>query len=326
VIHVSSVAACARILAAAGVFIGAAEYLAIRSEFRGSGIFSGRIHVLNFLRVPRHLKGLHRAIHSYGGAMAGHSVGMGLALLLFVPLDMRVYSLILLSLFLIQLQAFYQNGFGCDRSDQMLLLMVAALGVAYAFQLKGPGAWIALWFIAAQAVLSYATAGISKLISPVWRSGRSLILIFNTASYGSREVSRWLTRVPTLGFAGSWMVIIFECAMPLALVAPKRIMISMLVIAGVFHVGCAMTMGLNGFVWAFLSTFPVLYLCNVDRASAVSGVQGTHGDKLAVLAGGAFALAVVAAVLIRYYDLFGPFTGRDRHVECDLGPSSPRSL
>jgi hypothetical protein len=88
------------------VKFGAAEYLAFGSQFAGAGIFSETIHILNWINAPQPLKGLARAVFSCRAAIVGHSAQLGLALLLFVPLDMRVYSLILLILFLIQLQTF----------------------------------------------------------------------------------------------------------------------------------------------------------------------------------------------------------------------------
>jgi hypothetical protein len=304
VINVEVAVTYTRLLCAISLCIGTAEYLAIGSQFTGPGIFSDRIYPLNWIRGPRLLVGLYHAICSYRVTMIVHLVQLGLALLLFVPLQMRSYSLILLLLFFVQIHTFTQTGVGHDGSDHMLLVLMPALAVAYAFRLKGPAAWIALWFIVAQATLAYATSGISKLISPVWRSGRALQLIFNTACYGSDLVSRWLKRAPALAFVGSWTVIVFECTMPLTLVAPKNILITMLIVAGLFHFGCALTMGLNCFLWSFAATFPLLYFCNVNRTSALSGLEGTHGEKLAMLAGGAIALIVVASVLIRYYELF----------------------
>jgi hypothetical protein len=88
------------------------------------------------------------------------------------------------------------------------------------------------------------------------------------------------------------------------LIAPKNITIAILIVAALFHLGCALTMGLNCFLWAFASTFPLIYLCNVNRAAALSGLAGTHGEKVVLQVGGTFALAVVTTVLIRYYEMF----------------------
>ena len=301
-IDVRSAVACTRILVAISISIGAAEYLAISSQFAGFGIFSDRVYRLNWIHGPRVLVGFYRTIFSYRAVRVRHAIHLGLALLLFMNLGLRFYSLILAILFFNQLiTSFNQTGLGHDGSDHMLLVVTPALSVAYAFRLKGPEAWIALSFIVAQSALAYATSGISKLISPVWRSGRSLPLIFNTAGYGSSHVSALLARVPAFAIIGSWTVIVFECTMPLVLIAPRGIMISMLLFACLFHLGCALAMGLNCFFWSFASTFPLLYLCNVDRIYVVSELE--LGDKIGLLAGCAFALVVVGAVLGRYYDI-----------------------
>jgi hypothetical protein len=292
-----------RILAAIGICISAAEYLAIDAQFGGSGIFADRIHGLDWLRVPKPLKALVQAAFSHRAATVAHSVQLGIAWLLFLPLDMRLYSLILLVLFLIQVHAFSQSNYGHDGSDQMLLLVSGALALAYAFHLKGSSAWIGLWFIVVQSLLSYASSGVSKLISEVWRSGRSLALIFDTAAYGAPQVSKWLSKAPALAFFGSWSVIILECCMPFVLVVPRAVMVVMLSVACSFHLGCAVTMGLNCFFWAFVSTFPMLYLFNVNLGFALQALAGTPRERLATVTGGALAMLVVAIVMIQYYEL-----------------------
>jgi len=303
-IDVALAAACTRILTAVCICIGAAEYLAIRSQFTGSGIFSDDVHLLNWTRGPQLLVAVYRVMFSYHAAVIGHGARLGLALMLTLPLDMRLYAIILVALFLLQLHTVSLSAVGHDGSDQMMLVVMPALAVAYAFRLSGPCAWVALWFIAAEALLAYVTSGFSKLISPVWRSGRALQLIFNTACYGSPQVSEWLTMVPSMAFIGCWTVILLECCMPLVLILPLGVMVSMLAVAMLFHIGCAVTMGLNCFVWAFASTFPVIYVCNVDRSVALSGFRGINGESKELLLGGVFALVVVAIILIRYYEVF----------------------
>lgn len=304
---ISLAASWTRIFIAICTLIGSAEYLAIRSQFTGPGIFSDTIHLLQWTRGPRFLVTLYRIAYSHQIVMSGQIVRIVLALLLIAPLDMRTYSLVLLVLFAIQLQIYTQAGVGNDGSDQMLFVVTPSLAVAYGFSLNGPCAWIPLWFIVAQAVLAYETSGISKLVSPVWRSGRAIELIFNTAGYGSQKVSKLLARSPALALIGAWTVIIFECVFPFVLIAPKQIMILMLVVAVVFHVGCALTMGLNCFLWAFASTYSLLYLFNADRASALSGLTGAHNDKMALAIGSLVSFAIVAIIVIRYYELLPHF-------------------
>ena len=60
-----------------------------------------------------------------------------------------------------------------------------------------------------------------------------------------------------VALAASWLVITLECGFPAALVAPE-LAIALLTIAGTFHVGNALVLGLNRFVWAWLAAYPAL--------------------------------------------------------------------
>jgi hypothetical protein len=119
--------------------------------------------------------------------------------------------------------------------------------------------WAALSFIAAQAVLAYATSGIAKLISPVWRDGTGLAGILSTVDHGTPRVSLWLARHPTFSELASWSTIAFECAFVLVLVLPSPVGAAILVIGLLFHAGCAVLMGLNSFLWAFPATYTCVW-------------------------------------------------------------------
>jgi hypothetical protein len=61
-------------------------------------------------------------------------------------------------------------------------------------------------------------------------------------------------------------VVIFECAFPIVLVAPQPVTWLLLLIGLSFHLGCAITMGLN----SFLLVFPATYPCVVVIATSTS--------------------------------------------------------
>ena len=52
-----------------------------------------------------------------------------------------------------------------------------------------------------------------------------------------------------------------ECSVPLSLVVPLPVALSILGCAATFHVASAAEMGLNGFMWAFGSTYPAIIYC-----------------------------------------------------------------
>ena len=60
-----------------------------------------------------------------------------------------------------------------------------------------------------------------------------------------------------------WAVIVFELLFPLALVAPNSLMFSLFAIGAIFHLGNALVMGLNTFLWTFLAAYPAVWYCHV---------------------------------------------------------------
>ena len=144
---------------------------------------------------------------------------------------------------------------GGDGAEQMsdIVLICALLAV-----LPVPGddrITLAVVFITAQAVLSYFTAGVAKLVSPMWRGGRALPAILGTYSYGLAPVSRIMESRPAVGLVLGWSVIIFEVLFPLVLIAPPSVAVAALGVGLTFHLGCAVLMGLNSFVWPFPATY-----------------------------------------------------------------------
>ena len=51
-------------------------------------------------------------------------------------------------------------------------------------------------------------------------------------------------------------------AFPLVLVAPKKVALGLLGTGVTFHVGNAVFMGLNRFMWAFSGTYPAVAHCS----------------------------------------------------------------
>lgn len=116
----------------------------------------------------------------------------------------------------------------------------------------------AVFFVAAQLVLSYLTAGIAKLISPIWRSGQAVGLIMRTKTYGTPWLSRTVKQLHLSGPL-SWATILFEVVGPLSVLAGPKPTLLFLAAGMLFHISIAIAMGLNTFVWAFTATFPAVY-------------------------------------------------------------------
>ncbi len=139
-------------------------------------------------------------------------------------------------------------------SDKMLLLVVSCLALAHAVPGLGQ---IALAYLAVQLVLSYFVSGWVKLRSADWRAGDALADVFAFSAYPVSEGLRRLGDRAGLMRAGSWAVIGFEVAFPLALLS-QTTLIPALCIAAAFHLANALFFGLNRFLWAWIAAYPAL--------------------------------------------------------------------
>lgn len=147
--------------------------------------------------------------------------------------------------------------YGFDGSDQMQSVVWGGL-VAFHATDSLLVQHAAVFFVAAQLVLSYLTAGIAKLISPIWRSGQAVGLIMRTKTYGTPWLSRTVKQLHLSGPL-SWATILFEVVGPLSVLAGPKPTLLFLAAGMLFHISIAIAMGLNTFVWAFTATFPAVY-------------------------------------------------------------------
>lgn len=110
--------------------------------------------------------------------------------------------------------------------------------------------------IAGQLTLAYVTAGISKLTSPEWRSGQALVGIMSTYAYGHPTAARVVGSSGWIPRSLCWLVITAETAFPLALVASRPALITLLTVLLALHLANGALMGLNLFTWAFVAAYP----------------------------------------------------------------------
>ena len=187
-------------------------------------------------------------------AVATVQIGASLVVAATGPLSVvgRWVMLVALGASLVVRQRRVVGGDGAEQLSEIVLL-TASLAV-----LPSPGdarIQLAVVFIAAQLALSYVTAGIFKLVSPVWRSGEALPGILNTYGHGVAWASHAVGRLRWVGFAAGWLVMLFEVIFPIVFVAPSSLVAVLLAVGFAFHLGCAVLMGLNSFVWAFPATY-----------------------------------------------------------------------
>lgn len=146
-----------------------------------------------------------------------------------------------------------------EGSGQMMTIICAALTLSGLAPHDVLAQKAALWFLALQACLAYLIAGLAKYNVPAWRNGSFLRDILRTRSYGNVTLSKLMDA----GRARlcSALVIGFECAFPLVLLAGKPWAAVFLLAGVVFHAINAFVLGLNVFFWAFVATYPAIWFC-----------------------------------------------------------------
>jgi hypothetical protein len=237
-------------LVAVGLAITGIELIADRRAFAPGGPFGTRVFAaLRGARPPRLLAGP-RAVTTVATVQV-------LAAIVLVALGPLVaagrWSLVVVGVTTTLVRR--RRIIGGDGAEQMSDIVIISAILAL---LPWPGdtrVTLAVAFIAAQGVLSYFVAGVAKLVSPVWRSGEALPAIVGTYNHGLTSVSHLLERRPVLGLVLGWTVILFEVLFPVVLFAPTSVTLAALGTGVIFHVGCALLMGLNSFVWPFPATY-----------------------------------------------------------------------
>lgn len=161
--------------------------------------------------------------------------------------------------------------YGGDGAEQMSILAMASIAAA---RIMPGGTRPALVFIASQSLLSYAVAGVAKIMSPMWMEGTAVRDVFRTRMFGAKSVFEMLKDRPRLCLLLSRSTAILELLAPLMLVLPKSAQQAYLVGLGLFHVGTAGVMGLNRFPLAFVGTYPtILWLADRIRSKRTAGIR-----------------------------------------------------
>lgn len=163
-----------------------------------------------------------------------------------------------------------RNRLAGDGSDSMSFITMSATAMADLFPADVGVREACLRFVAFQALLSYATSGAVKVVSPEWRSGAALGGVLRTRSFGDIRLHRLLAAHPRLKRALSWAVIVAELCFPLIVFFPPSLARATLLAGATFHVANARFMGLNRFVWAFAGTYP-----GVAHVTAAAGRPAT---------------------------------------------------
>lgn len=149
---------------------------------------------------------------------------------------------------------------GFTGADRMRLVVLGALWLRELAPDSNLSTQACLWFIALQCCLSYARPGLTKLTSAAWLSGNVLRETACHHLFGHRGLAAFLDCHPANARYLAWSVMLLQVTFPLALVDQRICLVYLLCMLS-FHIGTAILMGFNNFVWSWASTYPaVLYV------------------------------------------------------------------
>ena len=147
-------------------------------------------------------------------------------------------------------------------SDFMTLIVLMGLGLASLFPnhlLMGVGC---LWYIALQTCTSYFISGLVKLKRANWRQGKALTGFIRLSIYEPGPFVKWFLESPKISLRISWVLILFECSFPLALLR-FDLALAYVSFGFLFHLANFYIFGLNRFLFAWLATYPALLFAAV---------------------------------------------------------------
>jgi hypothetical protein len=180
-------------------------------------------------------------------------------LLLFFVANHYGFSLLLTILTLLSLIMYYRQSYGMDGADQINMVTLITVTICFAFNSNPEIKKIGIIFLGVHLSFAYFVSGFAKLISPVWRNGLAAKGVLTTYSYGS-ALSHQLVKHNFFAYFICWFTIVFECLFPFSLlITNPSYLIVWLAIGFFFHLGIAIIMGLNDFLWAFCAGYVAFY-------------------------------------------------------------------
>jgi hypothetical protein len=278
-------------ITAVGTVLNALETLSRPDMLRSDGLFSWDVARTKSARWGRPPLRTLVSVFDYPAVTGIHAARLASAAALLAGTSRRRRAAHVASLAASTWALGIRTNYGADGSDHMAILTYAGSALEKAFGGDERVRKACLWFVAGEACLSYTTAGLAKLASPVWRGGTAMPGIFRTRTYGHEWSAKLLRQHPTLSKVSCWVVIGAETFFPLVLVLPAPYAWPLLGLGLAFHLGNAHFMGLNRFLWAFAGSYPaVVHVArHLDAGDPARVLAALRGDR----AGSRFDGAVV---------------------------------
>ncbi len=254
----------ATVVVSLGSAIHALELLVLRREFAPGGLYSWPV-LRTFLRAT-----LRAPVSYISDFFFGYPNYLVVIVIQFLASLMAViqprssgakwYLSIALAA---QLLFHLRNRLGLGGADQMRVVVTAGC-VTYHL---APDPWAkeaCLWFVCLETILAYVTSGILKWISPVWRNGTAIAKLFRTETFGGRMLHSAATRFTGLSWLVCRATVVFECVLPVLVFCGPTMCLVFIGTGVMFHIGVAIVMGLNDFVWPYFAAYPILFYCSMD--------------------------------------------------------------
>lgn len=250
-------------LIACAVLLQGLELLQIRRTFASNGIWKWETLRPEFVIFPRPVQAL-LALALDMPRFLGVIVAQIVLSLLLLAMEEPHPAVFIGLLATTGLTALRWRGTFNGGADYMTILVLLMLALESLFRPNATVRLGCLWYLAIQTILSYFVAGVVKLRNADWRSGRALARFLSSPPYDPPDFFVRASRRSGMMLLGSWGILVFETAFPLALLSP-RVCVAFLGAALVFHALNVATFGLNRFLFAWGAAYPAVYYCILQK-------------------------------------------------------------
>jgi hypothetical protein len=246
-----------------GLLITSFEILYTSKYFRKGQAFDWEIIKSSHIKYGGWYARILEVIYSQLGMIILLMTRIIIIILLFFINNHNLFSILLIILTILSLLMYYRQSYGMDGADQINIVTLITVTICFAISSDMVIKKIGIIFLGVHLGFAYFVSGFAKLISPVWRNGMAAKGVLSTYSYGS-PLTQELVKKNIFSYFICWFTIAFECLFPFTLlISNSSFVLIWLAIGLFFHLGIAIIMGLNDFIWAFCAGYAAFfYLSN----------------------------------------------------------------
>lgn len=238
----------------AGFLIVHTEFLVMNKQYSNKGLLSWELLSLSYFwssskRIFQSSK--------FNIVKLVSAIGIACSILILTSTNGWLLGFLFLVQAFLFIILFFRSRYGMDGSDQLFMWISITLAF-YHFNFNAPEIQkLLLIFITIQVTISYVTAGVAKIVSAEWRSGKALAESMSTRIYGNKFLFNFLKTKSKISLVLAWGVILFEIGFVTIYFVPDEVKIVYLITGFLFHLSNAIFMRLNSFFLVFVSTYPL---------------------------------------------------------------------